>query len=643
MASPAVTPLPVQPRHQIFVSYSRSDLLAVKNIYEDLQNAGYTLWMDVEGIEVGEAWRKELETQITASEALIACISPDFLASPHCQEEIAQAQREHKPIYPVLVRRLNAGQNTGSLSHLQYIDLTTNYRAGLRQLRRRLPRRRFVPRQVARDLAVSGLLLLAVLFFVLIIAAGPQINNLMFGPTPTLTPTPSLESYSVGVAVGYFSTQDDSTVPTEDADLMVDRFGRLLEQELAEYSRRAEARITFGYLGPVVIGRIADEDVARQKAVAYAADIVVYGTIGRTPGGQVEIQPQFYINPKTHPGVREMTGNYRFGSPIRVSRLDSGLSQDELSARTQVLADVIDGLAQFSNDNFDDALVAFQSTSDVPGWDEMAGREVVNILMGNVYLGRAGQATLHCERDAVLRNVDDAITEFEAANALTNEAEGVRAYGRPYAGLAAARYLQARWLAPDNDGCNDELIDASPLRQAVADMEQAKRIYADDATASEPIVKARMWAIEANLQYTICILEPGGDFSDEEMDTACAQTRAIAQQIIDLYADSHDPTVASLAGESHAMQGDLEQLLDQDYYAAIDAYDAALAIDGIFPEHRMLYTRFKGDCYYWLNQLPQAAGLYDDARKIAEELGLDTHARLYRDLRNMVNDELQRS
>ena len=82
-----------------------------------------------------------------------------------------------------------------------------------------------------------------------------------------------------------------------------------------------------------------------------------------------------------------MTGSYRFGSPIRVARLDSGASQDELTARTQALADVVDGLAQFSNDNFDGALTAFSATSDVPGWDEMAGREVVSILTGNVYLG----------------------------------------------------------------------------------------------------------------------------------------------------------------------------------------------------------------------------------------------------------------
>ena len=62
MTFPPATSSPSPPRRQIFVSYSRSDLLAVKNLYEDLQNAGYALWMDVEGIEVGEAWLKELET-----------------------------------------------------------------------------------------------------------------------------------------------------------------------------------------------------------------------------------------------------------------------------------------------------------------------------------------------------------------------------------------------------------------------------------------------------------------------------------------------------------------------------------------------------------------------------------------------------
>ena len=39
--------------HHIFISYSRRDLAAVKPIKEELENRGFSCWMDLEGIESG--------------------------------------------------------------------------------------------------------------------------------------------------------------------------------------------------------------------------------------------------------------------------------------------------------------------------------------------------------------------------------------------------------------------------------------------------------------------------------------------------------------------------------------------------------------------------------------------------------------
>ena len=73
-------------RSHLFVSYSRSDRIAVDKLVADLRQRGYVLWMDVDerGIEPGEDWQRELTKQMSASEGVFACISPDFLASPYC-------------------------------------------------------------------------------------------------------------------------------------------------------------------------------------------------------------------------------------------------------------------------------------------------------------------------------------------------------------------------------------------------------------------------------------------------------------------------------------------------------------------------------------------------------------------------------
>ncbi|MBZ0298402.1 MAG: toll/interleukin-1 receptor domain-containing protein, partial [Anaerolineae bacterium] len=119
---------------QIFVSYSRSDRIAVDQLARDLRARHHELWMDVDerGIEPGEDWQEELVEQMNRSVAVVACVSPDFLRSKYCRAEIDQAQRENKPIYPAIVRRLDSGQSLAdmNLGHLQYVDLTQAYPQG---------------------------------------------------------------------------------------------------------------------------------------------------------------------------------------------------------------------------------------------------------------------------------------------------------------------------------------------------------------------------------------------------------------------------------------------------------------------------------------------------------------------------------
>src|SRR5260370_36510434 len=90
---------------QIFMSYSRSDRLAVDRLFGDLRKHYYRLWMDVDerGIEPGEDWRQQLGGQMAASEAVVACISADFLSSTNFQGGIARAPQLGKSSYPVIL------------------------------------------------------------------------------------------------------------------------------------------------------------------------------------------------------------------------------------------------------------------------------------------------------------------------------------------------------------------------------------------------------------------------------------------------------------------------------------------------------------------------------------------------------------
>ena len=54
--------------HDIFISYSRRDLAAVKPIKEELERAGFSCWMDLSDIPSGEAnYKKRIIPAIRAS------------------------------------------------------------------------------------------------------------------------------------------------------------------------------------------------------------------------------------------------------------------------------------------------------------------------------------------------------------------------------------------------------------------------------------------------------------------------------------------------------------------------------------------------------------------------------------------------
>lgn len=62
--------------HDIFISYSRRDLAAVKPIKEELEAQGFSCWMDLEGIESGaEEFTEKIATAIQESSTMLFILS----------------------------------------------------------------------------------------------------------------------------------------------------------------------------------------------------------------------------------------------------------------------------------------------------------------------------------------------------------------------------------------------------------------------------------------------------------------------------------------------------------------------------------------------------------------------------------------
>lgn len=109
-----------QPGLDAFVSYSRRDAAVVLAIVRAAEAGGRSLWVDADDIPPAAPWRTELGTAIEAADAVVCCLSPDWLRSTECRREYERAVELGKRLVPILVRDTD-GVPEG-LTNLQWID-----------------------------------------------------------------------------------------------------------------------------------------------------------------------------------------------------------------------------------------------------------------------------------------------------------------------------------------------------------------------------------------------------------------------------------------------------------------------------------------------------------------------------------------
>ncbi|MGH8475066.1 MAG: TIR domain-containing protein, partial [Methylococcales bacterium] len=120
----------------IFISHSSADNAEAVEMKAWLEAQGHTsLFLDFDpeaGIKGGTSWERTLYRQLRQCQAVIALLSPEWLASKWCFAELVQARERDKAIFPVKVRPCEARK---VFSDIQAIDLTVDPEEGYRRLR----------------------------------------------------------------------------------------------------------------------------------------------------------------------------------------------------------------------------------------------------------------------------------------------------------------------------------------------------------------------------------------------------------------------------------------------------------------------------------------------------------------------------
>lgn len=88
-------------KYDIFISYSRKDFKVVSKIAQKVSDAGYSVWMDVDGIESGDEFKEKIVAAIEDSEIFLFFSSSDSNVSPWTVKEVNVAVALKKNIIPI--------------------------------------------------------------------------------------------------------------------------------------------------------------------------------------------------------------------------------------------------------------------------------------------------------------------------------------------------------------------------------------------------------------------------------------------------------------------------------------------------------------------------------------------------------------
>jgi hypothetical protein len=109
---------------KVFVSYSRKDSAFAEELVPGLELCGFDAYLDREDIAPGEPWEERLGRLIRDADTVVFVISPNSIASKHCEWEVAETVKLSKRLVPVVWQVVPDADVPEQLRRLNYIFFT---------------------------------------------------------------------------------------------------------------------------------------------------------------------------------------------------------------------------------------------------------------------------------------------------------------------------------------------------------------------------------------------------------------------------------------------------------------------------------------------------------------------------------------
>jgi len=107
----------------VFISYAREDQDFVRKLQDALEEHKRNTWVDWKDIPLTAKWKEEVFSAIDQADSFAAVISPDFIVSKPCQEELDHASHDNKRMVPLWHRDVADEKVPPDLAAHQYVYL----------------------------------------------------------------------------------------------------------------------------------------------------------------------------------------------------------------------------------------------------------------------------------------------------------------------------------------------------------------------------------------------------------------------------------------------------------------------------------------------------------------------------------------
>jgi hypothetical protein len=110
----------------IFISHSSRNNAEAIGVRDWLVSNGWgpaQIFLDLDALGGGERWRQRLDEIGNNCEAVIVCLSDDWIRSPECAREFTHAEARGKPIFPIIVAPLTV-KIPSFVSDIQFVNIS---------------------------------------------------------------------------------------------------------------------------------------------------------------------------------------------------------------------------------------------------------------------------------------------------------------------------------------------------------------------------------------------------------------------------------------------------------------------------------------------------------------------------------------